>query len=121
MRIVAFTFGFGTAPALFAVTYLVAAEMTTVGQRGAVLQVTNALLSTGGLFAPAVTGFLVGSAATTTLGFTHAFVLTALLLVVVGALSTVLIKPAAGPRQAGPRRLRARVQPWFVDQGQWAP
>ncbi|MFJ6560941.1 MFS transporter [Streptomyces sp. NPDC091412] len=91
VRIVAFTFGFGTAPALFAVTYLVAAEMTTVGQRGAVLQVTNALLSTGGLFAPAVTGFLVGSAATTTLGFTHAFLLTALLLVVVGALSTVLI------------------------------
>ncbi|MFE9306491.1 hypothetical protein ACFYM5_02160 [Streptomyces sp. NPDC006706] len=50
-----------------------------------------ALLSTGGLFAPAVTGFLVGSAATTTLGFTHAFLLTALLPVVVGALSTVLV------------------------------
>ncbi|MFJ2561927.1 MFS transporter [Streptomyces sp. NPDC087568] len=91
VRIVAFTFGFGTAPALFAVTYLVAAEMTTVGQRGAVLQVTNALLSTGGLFAPAITGFLVGSAATSALGFTHAFVLTAVLLLAVGALSMAFI------------------------------
>ncbi|MEZ7002127.1 MFS transporter [Streptomyces sp. AD55] len=91
LSVVAFTFGFGTAPALFAVTYLVAAEMTTIGQRGAVLQVTNALLSAGGLFAPAVAGFLVGSAATAAAGFTHAFLLTALLLVAAGVLSLLLI------------------------------
>ncbi|MGW5215680.1 MFS transporter [Streptomyces sp. NPDC004051] len=91
LSVIAFTFGFGTAPALFAVTYLVAAEMTTFGQRGAVLQVTNALLSTGGLFAPAIAGFLVGSAATAAAGFTHAFLLTALLLVAAGVVSLLFI------------------------------
>ncbi|MFE9168010.1 hypothetical protein ACFYNZ_00500 [Streptomyces kebangsaanensis] len=40
---------------------------------------------------PAVTGFLVGSAATASLGFTHAFVLTAVLLLAAGVLSMVFI------------------------------
>ncbi|MDR7303998.1 MFS transporter [Haloactinomyces albus] len=91
LRTIAFALGFGTAPALFAATYLVAAEMTSIAQRGALLQVTNALFTSGGLFAPAVAGFLIGSAVTEAQGFANAFLITALLLLAVGVLSMLFI------------------------------
>lgn len=82
-----FTFGFGTAPALFAVTYLVCAETTSVAQRGANLQITNAFLTAGGLFAPAVVGALVGNAVTPAAGYEQSFLLTGGMLLAAGVIA----------------------------------
>lgn len=91
VSIICFMFGFGTAPALFAVTYLVASEMTTIQQRGAVLQITNAFLTTGGLVAPMFVGFMIGSAAVPSAGYLNAFAYTGGALALIGVLSMIFI------------------------------
>jgi MFS family permease len=96
-----FTFGFGTAPALFALTYLVAAETTSTAQRGAMLQVTNAVLTSGGLLAPAVVGFLVGRAVTPAAGYSQAFLLTGAMLAVAGVLACLFINQQRDRRRLG--------------------
>lgn len=101
LALVFFTFGFGTAPALFAVTYLVAAETTSIAQRGAVLQITNAFLTSGGLFAPAIVGLIVGAAATPALGYEHSFVLTGAMMVVAGILGCIGINQQRDRRKLG--------------------
>lgn len=68
--------GFGTAPALFAVTYLIVGELTSIRQRPAHLNVANAGLSLGGIVAPSVGGILVGTAITPAQGYIQAFQLT---------------------------------------------
>ncbi|MFL4473386.1 MFS transporter [Paeniglutamicibacter sp. MACA_103] len=87
LALVCFTFGFGTAPALFALTYLVASETTSIGQRGALLQISNAVLTAGGLFAPMVVGLLVDTAATPAIGYENSFLLTGGMLTVMGLLA----------------------------------
>lgn len=91
LAVLCFMFGFGTAPALFAVTYLVAAEMTTIQQRGAVLQITNAFLTAGGLVAPMFVGFMVGAATTPNVGYLSAFSITGGALALCGVLSMLFI------------------------------
>lgn len=94
-------FGFGTAPALFAITYLVVAELTTIGQRGANLSIANAVLTTGGVFAPAVSGFLIGGAATPAEGYRAAFALAGALMLTFGILALVFINQQRDRRRLG--------------------
>jgi MFS family permease len=101
MAVLFFTFGFGTAPALFALTYLIASETTTVGQRGAVLQVTNAVLTAGGLLAPAVAGLIIGRAASAAAGYANAFLLTGGMLAAAGVLAFLLVNQQRDRRRLG--------------------
>ncbi|GGJ49568.1 MFS transporter [Glutamicibacter ardleyensis] len=99
--LVFFTFGFGTAPALFALTYLVVAETTSIGQRGALLQISNACLTAGGLFAPMVVGLLVENAATPAIGYENAFLLTGGMLVAMGVLACLGINQQRDRKRLG--------------------
>lgn len=101
LAIACFTFGFGTAPSIFALTYLVIAETTTIGQRGAMLQYSNAILTSAGLFAPAVVGMLVGSASSAVVGFEHAFVLTGAMMFGSGLLSLLFINQQRDRKRLG--------------------
>ncbi|MFD1211762.1 MFS transporter [Arthrobacter sp. GCM10027362] len=101
LAIVCFMFGFGTAPAIFALTYLVVAETTTIGQRGAMLQIGNAILTSGGLLAPAVVGVLIGAASSAAAGYEHAFVLTGAMMLGVGILSMLFINQQRDRRRLG--------------------
>jgi MFS family permease len=101
LSIVLMVFGFGTAPALFAITYLVVAELTTIGQRGANLSIANAVLTTGGVFAPAVSGFLIGGAATPAEGYRAAFALAGGLLLTFGVLALVFVNQQRDRRRLG--------------------
>lgn len=85
------SFGFGTAPALFAITYLIVGELTTISQRGGHLNIANALLTTGGVFGPAVGGFLIGGATTPADGYRLAFQVTAVLLLTFGLLTLAFV------------------------------
>lgn len=96
-----FTFGFGTAPALFAVTYLICAETTSIAQRGAVLQISNAFLTAGGLFAPAVVGALVSAAATPAIGYEQAFMLTGGMIAVAGVIACLGINQQRDRKKLG--------------------
>lgn len=101
VSIVLMVFGFGTAPALFAITYLVVAELTTIAQRGANLSIANAVLTTGGVFAPAVSGFLIGGAATPAEGYRAAFALAGGLLFAFGVLALVFVNQQRDRRRLG--------------------
>lgn len=94
-------FGFGTAPALFALSYLVVAELTSVAQRGANLSIANAVFTTGGVFAPAVSGFLIGGAATQAAGYAESFALAGGLLLALGILSLLFINQQRDRRRLG--------------------
>lgn len=101
LSLVMLSLGFGTAPALFAITYLIVAELTTVSRRGSHLSVANAVFTTGGVAAPTVAGFFVGRAATQVDGYQSAFRLTAVLLLVIGALALVFINQQRERRRLG--------------------
>lgn len=101
IAIICFTFGFGTAPALFALTYLVSSEMTSIGQRGAMLQVTNAVLTTGGLLAPVFVGTLVSAAVTPAIGYEQSFLLTGAIMGVVGLVACVGINQQRDRKKLG--------------------
>lgn len=94
-------FGFGTAPALFALTYLVVAELTSTAQRGANLSIANAILTSGGVFAPAVSGFLIGGAATPAAGYSASFALAGGLMAVFGVLSLLFVNQQRDRRRLG--------------------
>lgn len=93
--------GLGTAPALFAITYLIVSELTTVAQRGANLSIANAALSSGGIFAPAVSGFLIGGGATPAEGYTAAFALAGGLMLAMGILALLFINQQRDVRRLG--------------------
>ncbi|GHG52990.1 MFS transporter [Sinomonas cellulolyticus] len=94
-------FGFGTAPALFALSYLVVAELTSVAQRGANLSIANAVFTTGGVFAPAVSGFLIGGAASPAAGYAASFSLAGGLLLACGVLSLLFVNQQRDRRRLG--------------------
>ncbi|NKX55753.1 MFS transporter [Arthrobacter mobilis] len=101
LAIVCFMFGFGTAPSIFALTYLVVAETTSIGQRGAILQISNAILTSGGLLAPAIVGFLVGAAASPAAGYESAFLLTGAMMLGIGVLSVLFINQQRDRKRLG--------------------
>ncbi|GGC82458.1 MFS transporter [Tersicoccus solisilvae] len=105
-------FGFGTAPALFALSYLVVAELTSVAQRGANLSIANAVFTTGGVFAPAVSGFLIGGAAGPAAGYTASFALAGGLMLVCGILCLLFVN-----QQRDRRRIGLDVDPAAVAPG----
>lgn len=93
--------GLGTAPALFAITYLIVSELTTVAQRGANLSIANAVLSSGGIFAPAVSGFLIGGGVSPAEGYTAAFALAGGLMLLMGVLSLLFVNQQRDARRLG--------------------
>ncbi|MET3721187.1 MULTISPECIES: MFS transporter [unclassified Arthrobacter] len=101
LSITLMVFGFGTAPALFAITYLIVAELTTIAQRGANLSIANAVLTTGGVFAPAVSGFLIGGAATPAEGYKAAFALAGGLMLTFGILALIFVNQQRDRRRLG--------------------
>ncbi|TJY64104.1 MFS transporter [Arthrobacter sp. CAU 1506] len=94
-------FGFGTAPALFALTFLVVAELSPVVQRGANLSISNAVLTAGGVFAPAISGLLIGGATTPADGYAASFTLAGGLLFAFGILSLLFVNQQRDRRRLG--------------------
>lgn len=65
--------GFGTAPALFVITPLIVSELTSAAQRGANLSIAIGVFTAGGLFAPAISGFIIGGSPSAAAGYSAAF------------------------------------------------
>lgn len=95
------TIGFGTAPALFAVTYLIVAELTSVRQRPAHLNIANAGLSLGGVVAPSVAGWLIGNAAAPAQGYIQSFQIAGALLALGGVACMLFVNQQRQRRSLG--------------------
>ncbi|MFD9099151.1 MFS transporter [Streptomyces collinus] len=89
--------GFGLSGAMSTIAVTVVCEVVPDGRRGGALGLMNAVVTTGGLIAPALTGHLVDTQGST--GYRHAVLLAAVLLALGGAASTALIDPARDARR----------------------
>lgn len=63
------------------------------------MTINSALATTGGLLAPALTGRLIQSAGSALQGYDHAFVVSAILALVVGGIGYFMIRPENSKRR----------------------
>jgi MFS family permease len=84
--------GFGLCGAMSAVAVTTVAEFVPARRRGGALGIMNAVVTTGGLVAPALTGYLVDTQGRA--GYQHAVLLAAALLALGGTAAVTLIDPA---------------------------
>jgi MFS family permease len=87
----------------FVLSATIVAEIVPAGQRSAMMSVNSALATTGGLFAPALMGWLIGRSATPAAGFEAGFLVAALLAIAVGLLGLLTIDPTASRRRLAER------------------
>ena len=93
--------GLGAPGMAFPLGQLVAAEITPVRKRTAVLGWTVGLVTSAGLVAPAVTGAMVDAAATPHQGYVNVWTLTGVLLIVAAVLAIFTIDPARDAARLG--------------------
>ena len=79
--------------AAYGVALTIVSDLVRPGHRGAVLGCLVAFYSMAGVIAPLVLGFSIGDGADVTTGYGHGFAISALVIVVGGLLSLVLINP----------------------------
>lgn len=93
--------GFGTAPALFPLSLLIVTELTTPAQRGANLSIANAAQTSAGLFAPAISGFIIGTGLTPAAGYSAAFAVAGGLTLALGLLCLLFVNQQRERRRLG--------------------
>jgi len=101
IAITALAFSIGSA--IFALGHVMVAEVTPVGQRGAMLGINNAVATTAGIFAPIVMGMVVDVGTNTADGFRTGFMIAGVLVVVGALIGLLLINPEADIRRFAER------------------
>ncbi len=92
---------FGGHAIVFPLHYMTASAVVPPLQRGAVFGIVAATGTLPGLVAPFLTGHLLDSAASAGVGYTHAFLLSAAVMLVCGLVALVAIRPQRGARRLG--------------------
>ncbi|MFC9553796.1 MFS transporter [Rhodococcus sp. NPDC056960] len=100
--VVALAFGIGYAA--MPLSYLTASEVTPAHQRGAVLGILVAVQTLPGLFAPALTGWIIDAASNQGSGFTHAWTACAIVMTVCGLFALGAIRPGRDAARLGLRK-----------------
>lgn len=103
LQLVLITVAFSFGGMVFAIGLTVNAEICPTRQRGAVLSISVALVTTAGLLAPYVTGRIVDAAATPTQGYVAAFSTAGALLLLGGLLQVLFVHPERTARKLGLR------------------
>ncbi|MFJ2094927.1 MFS transporter [Streptomyces sp. NPDC087901] len=106
LRLLLIGLAFGTVAVAIPLHYMTAAEVVPTAQRGAVFGIVAATGTLPGLVAPSLTGHLVDAADSTASGYTAAFLVTAVVMVLTGLLAVVCIRPERDAQRlepAGPR------------------
>jgi MFS family permease len=86
---------FGMGAVIYSLGPPLLSEISPVGQRGAVLGLSNAVFSISGLIAPWLTGHIVDVGIDPAAGFRQGFLFAGCLICAGGVLSAVLINPAS--------------------------
>ncbi|MFF7240060.1 MFS transporter [Streptomyces collinus] len=92
--------GFGLCGTMSTVAVTTVAEFVPARRRGGALGLMNAVVTIGGLIAPALTGYMVDAQGQA--GYQHAVLLAAVLLALGGIAAVTLIDPARDARRLGP-------------------
>ncbi|MYS50645.1 MFS transporter [Streptomyces sp. SID6013] len=100
-HLVLLALAFGGHAIVFPLHYMTASAVVPPLQRGAVFGVVAATGTLPGLVAPYVTGRLLDSADSAGAGYTHAFLLSAAVMLVCGFLALVAIRPERDARRLG--------------------
>lgn len=95
----AIAFSLGTAT--FTMGPVLAAEVTPIRQRGAILGINTAVSTSAGILAPTVMGMVVDLGANTAEGFRNGFMLVGACVFAAGVLGLLLIDPEADRRRFG--------------------
>lgn len=104
LGIVLLAIGLGLPNAAFPMGQLIAAEITPVHRRTAVLGWTVGLTTSAGLIAPALTGALIDAASSPHQGYLHAWMLSGALIVIGALLAAFTINPARDAARLGTAR-----------------
>ncbi|MFH9820383.1 MFS transporter [Streptomyces sp. NPDC017230] len=92
---------FGGHAIVFPLHYMTASAVVPTIQRGAVFGVVAAAGTLPGLVSPYLTGHLLDSAATRSAGYTHAYLLSAAVMLVCAVVALVTIRPERDARRLG--------------------
>ncbi|MFD3475817.1 MFS transporter [Streptomyces sp. NPDC058695] len=92
-RLLLIALAFGTVAVAIPLHYMTTAEVVPTAQRGAVFGIVAATGTLPGLVAPSLTGHLIDAADTRASGYTTAFLVAALVMVLAGLLSVASIRP----------------------------
>jgi MFS family permease len=99
VQIAIITLAFSVGAVIFALGHVMVAEVTPVGQRGAMLGILNAVMSLAGIFAPLAMGMVVDVGINDADGFRTGFMIAGALVVVGSMLGLLLINPEADLRR----------------------
>jgi sugar phosphate permease len=100
-HLVLLTLAFGGHAIVFPLHYMTASAVVPPLQRGAVFGVVAATGTLPGLVAPYLTGRLLDSADSAGTGYTHAFLLSAVVMLVCGVLALAAVRPERDARRLG--------------------
>ncbi|MGW8378965.1 MFS transporter [Streptomyces sp. ODS28] len=98
-RLVLIAMAFAVGTVTVPLHYMTAAEVTPSTQRGALFGIIAATGTLPGLVAPSLTGHLIDAAGAPGAGYTHAFLLTAAVMLCAGVLAVVCIRPERDARR----------------------
>ncbi|MDQ8702109.1 MFS transporter [Streptomyces sp. LHD-70] len=101
VHLVLLAVAFGGHAIVFPLHYMTASAVTPPLQRGAVFGIVAATGTLPGLVAPYVTGHLLDSAASQSAGYTQAFQLSAVVMLVCGLVALATIRPERDARRLG--------------------
>lgn len=107
IQIALLTIAFSLGGVVFAIGITVNGEISPTRQRGAVLSITVAIVTTAGLIGPYVTGHIIEAAATTATGYALGFTITGILMLIGGLLAIVFVRPEHDARRLGLRFAQA--------------
>jgi len=93
IKIALTTIGLALPSVIYVINNAVVGEITPPAQRGALLAISTAVTTSGGLLAPYVTGSLIENAATPLAGFYTGFIISGVIMLVGGAIGMALIRP----------------------------
>ena len=93
VQVVMVALAFSLNSAAYGVALTIVSDLVPPGHRGAVLGCLVAFYSMAGVIAPLVLGFSIGDGADVSTGYGHGFAISAVVIVVGGLLSLVLINP----------------------------
>ncbi|MCX5441322.1 MFS transporter [Streptomyces sp. NBC_00063] len=96
------TVAFGAHAITFPLHYMTTAAVVPAAQRGAVFGIVAATGTLPGLIAPYLTGRLLDSAPSQSIGYTHAFLLSAVVMLVCGLVALIAIRPERDVRLLSP-------------------
>ncbi|MDV5149285.1 MFS transporter [Streptomyces sp. SBC-4] len=101
-RLLLIGLAFGTVAVAIPLHYMTVAEVAPPAQRGALFGIVAATGTLPGLVAPFLTGHLIDAADTAAAGYTTAFLIAALVMLLAGLLSVTGIHPERDARRLGP-------------------